>query len=133
MEVNPYSEIYHHIFSLSESLGYDTYDYLPDDVDYPLVFIGEQFSEDKVTKTKMRGESSIVIHCFSYERNRRDVETMMNRLNTAIYQIGFTDHFYWSVGQKTNRQQLFFENQTEGQALVHGVLDISLEFIGKGE
>lgn len=131
---NPYNEIYRHLFGVSEALGYETYDYLPDsEASYPFVFLGEQFSKDVQTKTKLRGNTNIIIHIFSYERRRKDVEMMMDTLNRAIYGIGYTTNFYWIVNGAKNAQHIFHENQDGGSPLVHGVLDVTLEFLGKGE
>ena len=53
--IDPYIEIYEHVFKLSEALGYSTFDYIPaETASYPFVFVGEQFSEDYRTKTLMR-------------------------------------------------------------------------------
>ncbi|MDT1950064.1 hypothetical protein MX630_04820 [Carnobacterium divergens] len=132
--MNPYSEIFRYIFTLSESFGYDTYDFLPPDLngdEYPFIFIGEQTNEDIRTKTKLRGKTNIVIHAFSFETKRQEVEEMINKINLALVNMSYTNNYYWILEE--NKQRFFHENQDKGQPLVHGVLEVSLEFLGKGE
>lgn len=129
--IDPYIEIYEHVFKLSEALGYSTFDYIPDETaSYPFVFVGEQFSEDYRTKTLMRGETNLIIHVYSHERQRRTINTMMAFLNQAINNINYTDHFKWEV--INNKIHSMYEND-KSNPLVHGIFDITLNFVGKGE
>lgn len=128
---DPYIEIYEHIFNLSKALGYTTFDHLPsDDIKYPLVFIGEQFANDIRTKTLTRGSTNIIIHIYSWETQRRAVNTMMAFLNRAINNINLTDNFKWTI---TDNQIHYLYENDEVNPLMHGILDVNFEFTGKGE
>lgn len=125
---NPYTELYNKIFKLSESLGYETYDHLPDDdASYPFVFIGEQFSTDQLTKTRTMGETNLIIHVYHYDRKRRETDTILGNLKKAIYELGQTENFKWEAVASTN--QTFYESTQEGgNNLSHAILDITLQF-----
>ncbi|MGM0217646.1 tail completion protein gp17 [Enterococcus sp. AZ126] len=125
---NPYIEIYDGIFKASEKLGFETYDYLPDDeASYPYVFIGEQFSNDQQTKTRTLGKTNLIIHVFGYDHKRREADRMLGELKKAIYETRSTEHFSWqAIASDT---QTFYENTSGGGTnLVHCVLDITLQF-----
>lgn len=124
----PYIELFSKVFDLSKQLGYETYDYIPgDSANYPFVFIGEQFSQDKMTKTRTLGETNLIIHVFHFDKERREADQMLATLKQAIAEMKTTEHFFWVTVASTT--ETMYETTTRGgDNLVHAVLDITLQF-----
>lgn len=124
--VTPYDELFDKAFEVSESLGFSTYDYLPqDEVAYPFVFIGEQFNEDQLTKGRMVGESNIIVHIFHDHLHRRELNAAMARLRVALLNIRETEHFSWNpAGSNSNT----VGDGSPANPTFHGFLDITYTF-----
>ena len=124
--INPYQEMFDKIKEVSESLGFDTYDYLPDEfTKYPFVFVGEMFQNDELTKTKNRGQLNILLHVFDHHDRRKQAQEMLNKLFAEVSYIGETEHFKWH--EKQSEIHIMFDN-SDSTPFVHGVLDMVLEF-----
>lgn len=125
---NPYIELYDEVFKLSEVLGFETYDHLPGDAaSYPFVFLGEQFSDDKITKTRTMGKTNLIIHVFHHDYRRRTADKMLWKLKKGIYEMKSTEHFSWEVVASDTVTQ-YEESVAGGNKLAHVILDITLEF-----
>lgn len=125
---NPYIELYDSIFKLSEELGFETYDHLPTDAaSYPFVFLGEQFSDDKITKTRTMGKSNLIIHVFHHDYRRRAADKLLWELKKAIYEMKTTENFSWEVISSDTVTQ-YEQSAAGGNKLAHVILDITLEF-----
>lgn len=108
---------------LSKRMGYDTYDYLPNDtVEYPFVFIGEQFKQDiREHKDYLSGQTQVTVHVWHNDwRKRGTVSRMMAEIERVV-----RDLYRFDV-QGVNTQVLT-DNST-GSDLLHGVLEIDIKY-----
>lgn len=126
--IDPYTELYEGVFTAIERTGYETYDYLPNyDAAYPFVFLGEQTSKDKHTKTRTLGTTSIIIHVFDHDDKRREMNRLLATIRKIVHDIRKTEHFSWSV--TSSDTYVLYENTTNfGNKLAHGILNLTLEF-----
>lgn len=124
--VTPYDELFEKAFAVSENLGFPTYDYLPqEEVEYPFVFIGEQFNDDQLTKGRMVGESNIIVHVFHDHLHRRELNDAIARLRVALLNLRKTEHFSWFPARSNSN---VVGDGTEANPTFHGFLDITYKF-----
>lgn len=123
---SPQQQIFDAVFSLSLNLGYDTYDFLPPkNAKYPFVYVGEQFDQDRLTKSNIYGRVQQTIHVYHTVRNRRAVTDIMDRLRRECRALRRTENFHVSV-RSANAQ---VTNETAGtEQLKHGILEIEFQF-----
>lgn len=123
--VTPFIEAHENIKQLCEELGYSVYEFLPDDVEYPFVFVGEQFFNDEMTKWATIGEVNSIIHVYHHHEEVAEAYAIIAKINAAIHEKTQTEHFEWhaykSEGYKT------FDGTTSN-AVVHCVLDIKQKY-----
>ncbi len=124
--INPGQEIFTKIMSISKDLGYKTYDYLPGEVGYPFVFIGEQFSQDIPNKSAVFGTIQQRIHVYGYSTQRGTVSSMMDEILRECRKLESTNHFYVSITQNVS-QQIIPDNSTN-TPLNHGILEVEFKF-----
>lgn len=123
---SPQQQIYDAVFSRSLSLDYDTYDYLPaKDASLPFVYVGEQFDQDRATKSSLYGDVQQTIHIYGSHKQRRQVTTMINNLKTEIRRMKRTDNFYLNV--KGINSQILIDNSTS-TTLLHGIVEVEFTF-----
>lgn len=123
---SPQFQIYLKVFSESLALGYETYDYLPDDAtSLPFVYIGEQFDVDTANKSTVTGLVSQTIHIYGSMEQRDQVYKMANNLRTVIRRIRKTDNFDISVREVSG--QILPDNSTT-TALLHGIVEVEFKF-----
>lgn len=123
---SPQQQIYDAVFLASHRLGYRTYPYLPaKDAALPFVYIGEQFDQDRRTKSIIYGDVQQTIHIYHLIENRRDLTDMMNRLKEEIRKIKRTENFY--VRSKRITAQTLQDTSTP-QPLWHGVIEAEFTF-----
>lgn len=119
---SPQQQVYDAVFLISMNLGYATFDYLPaDEVDYPFVYIGEQFDQDRLTKTSVYGRVQQSIHIYHSHRKRRELTTMINNLRTDFRELKRTENFYLDCKNVTGRII------PEGK-LLHGFIEVEFQF-----
>ena len=123
---SPQHQIYDAVFSASEKLGYATFDYLPSDkTAYPFVFIGEQFDQDRATKSVIYGRVQQRIHIYHNYKKRRELTTMIDAIKRESRKLKHTETFYVSV--KNIESRIIPDNST-AQALLHGFIEIEFQF-----
>lgn len=131
---SPQQQIFDEIFTLSMSLGFDTYEYLPaEGISYPFVFVGEQFSNDKRTKRHLYGEVIQSVHIYAILKtsdqpqgiNRVEITDMIERLKEAMRSIRRTDGFY--VRPHLFEDQTLLDTTTN-VTLLHGVVEAGFTF-----
>lgn len=123
---SPQQALFDAVFMASLELGFDTYDVLPPSgAKYPFVYIGEQFDQDRLTKTRITGRVQQTIHIYADVRSRRRLTDMMNQLKAKARELRKADGYSVSV-RALNSQTL---NETAGsESLKHGVLEIDFQF-----
>lgn len=120
--MTPEQKIFTKIRMLCVDLGYDVYDYLPGDVDYPFVFIGEQFKQDeRINKDKLNKSTQVTVHLYHNNyRQRGTFTTMMNNIERAIRSE------YRHCGELIDTQ-ILFDNSTN-TPLLHGILETNINY-----
>lgn len=123
---SPQQAIFDAVFMSSLELGFATYDFLPPSgTKYPFVYIGEQFDQDRLTKTRITGRVQQTIHIYADVRSRRRLTDMMNQLKAEARRMRKADGYSISV-RTLNSQTL---NETAGtETLKHGILEIDFQF-----
>lgn len=126
VRMSPQLQIFNEVFKVCLALGYDTYDYLPaKDAKYPFVFIGEQFDQDRATKSIIYGRVQQRIHIYHDYKKRRELSTMMDSIKRELRKLKHTENFYVSV--KNIESRTLPDNST-AQALLHGVIEVDFQF-----
>lgn len=121
----PFIELHENIKRVCEGLGYEVYEYLPDDVNYPFVFVGEQFFRDEMTKWATIGEINSIVHVYHQHEKVQEAYEMIAKINAAIHEMTQTEHFEWTA-YKSEGYKTF--DGTTSNAVVHCVLDITQKF-----
>lgn len=123
---SPQQQIFDACFKVSHALGYRTFDYLPaKDAGYPFVFVGEQFDQDRATKTIIYGRVQQRIHIYHDYKKRRELTTMIDSIKRELRKLKNTESFYISV--KNIESRILPDNST-AQALLHGIIEVDFQF-----
>ncbi|WZY01596.1 hypothetical protein NSQ26_06040 [Bacillus sp. FSL W7-1360] len=123
---SPQQQIFDAVFAVAVKLGYRTFDHLPaTTVEYPFVFVGEQFAQDRQTKTSVYGTVQQTMHIYHMHRKRRELTDMMHALQAELRRIKHTETFY--VSCKGIKLQAMLDSSTP-ETLLHGVLEIEFTF-----
>lgn len=124
---SPQQQIFDAVFLASLNLGYRTVDYLPaSDFGYPFVFIGEQFDQDRRTKTSLFGDVQQTIHVYHDRRHRREITTMINNIKTECRKLKHTENFYLKC--KNINSQIRPDNSITSESLLHGIIEVEFTF-----
>lgn len=123
---SPQQQIFDVCFKVSHALGYRTFDYLPaKDAGYPFVFVGEQFDQDRATKSIIYGRVQQRIHIYHDYKKRRELTTMIDSIKRELRKLKNTESFYISV--KNIESRILPDNSTS-QPLLHGVVEVDFQF-----
>lgn len=124
--MSPQQQIFNEVFRASYNLGYSTFDYLPaNDEEYPFVFIGEQFDQDRRTKQHIYGDVQQTVHIYHDYRMRSELTAMMNNLKVEMRKLKRTSNFY--VTCKGITSQTLTDNSTS-RTLIHGIIEAEFTF-----
>lgn len=124
--LSPQQQLFSAVYVASEKLGYETFDYLPaKETEYPFVYVGEQFEQDRRTKRRLYGDVQQTIHVYHDYRERGEVTTMVNNLKVAIRSIKKTDNF--QVSCKGITGQTLIDDST-AETLIHGIIEVDFTF-----
>lgn len=123
---SPQQQIFDAVFLLSLNLGYATYDFLPPKgAPYPFVYIGEQFDQDRNTKTSVYGRVQQTVHVYDTVRNRRAVSDMADAIKAECRKLKRTDNFHITVKNISSQ----IGNESIGaEQLKHGIIEIDFQF-----
>ena len=122
--MSPEQALFTKIRQLAVGTGVDTYDYLPGDVDYPFIFIGEQFLDgvrDNKDARFITLTQTIHIYHDNY-RQRGTVSRLMDQLQKEIFNIKRVANR--KVAIVDDNMQVLPDNTTN-KPLMHGILDIT--------
>lgn len=126
----PDQELYDALFALSQSLEYETVDYLPDPKDVkdtePFVFVGESTTAPMATKDTTLGSVSVTVHVFGTRKNRQTVSNMLNNLFTKISTITKTSNYQWSFHYQNTMPRMVPEKSSDGIFLWHGYMTVEM-------
>lgn len=122
--MSPEQALFTKVRQIAVETGIDTYDYLPGDVDYPFIFIGEQIS-DGVRDNKDARFITVSQSVHIYHDNHRQRGTISN----IIYDLQKEIFKIKRVGGRKieivdDNLQILPDNTTN-TPLLHGVLDIT--------
>ena len=121
------------IFTLCRKLAIEVigknnvYDFPPsEDVDYPFIYIGEQFSQDKSNKSTVVGTVQQSFHLWSNDLKKRGTaEKIIVDLKTKLRGVGKTPHFYIKISGLNSHTILDYSTKTP---LLHLVVEVEFKF-----
>ncbi len=123
---SPQQQVFDAVYISSLNLGYATYDYLPaNQVAYPFVFLGEQFDQDKATKSVIYGDVQQTIHVYHTHKKRRELTDIMNNIKASLRRLKNTDTYYVRVRNITAQT---LPDNTTGEPLLHGIIEVEFQF-----
>ena len=126
MSKSPEQEIFDAIYSTCLNLGYRTYDYLPpNETQYPFVYIGEVFQQDRHTKSGLFGDIQVTVHIFNDRKKRKETTTMRNTIKNELYKLKRAGNI--NVMLKRGTGQILIDNSTS-QPLLHGILELEFTY-----
>ncbi len=123
--MTPDQELYDAMYGLSESLGYETVEYIPDAVelgDLPSVYVGETLTQPLSTKDHVLGSVSVTVHVFGKRNQRKLVSERLTNIFNHASTIKKTDNFGWSFNGGRTMPQVVGEKQSDGIFLWHGYM-----------
>lgn len=126
MSKSPEQEIFDAIYSTCLNLGYRTYDYLPPNgTQYPFVYIGEVFQQDRHTKSGLFGDIQVTVHIFNDRKKRKETTTMRDTIKNELYKLKRAGNI--NVMLKRGTGQILIDNSTS-QPLLHGILELEFTY-----
>ncbi len=126
MSKSPEQEIFDAIYSTCLNLGYRTYDYLPpNETQYPFVYIGEVFQQDRHTKSGLFGDIQVTVHIFNDRKKRKETTTMRDTIKNELYKLKRAGNI--NVMLKRGTGQILIDNSTS-EPLLHGILELEFTY-----
>jgi hypothetical protein len=123
---SPEQEIFDAIFSTCLNLGYRTYDYLPPNgTQYPFVYIGEVFQQDRHTKSGLFGDIQVTVHIYNDRKKRKETTTMRDTIKNELYKLKRAGNI--NVMLKRGTGQILIDNSTS-EPLLHGILELEFTY-----
>lgn len=119
IDISPEQTIYNRLYDLCTNLGYDVYEYIPNEVEYPLVILGEQFSQNvRVHKDFYNKDTQITIHVWHNNwRRRGTLLEMMRQIELAIVREFDVD------GELITSQVI---GEPDNAELLHGIIETNI-------
>src|SRR5690625_768139 len=119
-------ELYDAIFLTCLNHCYRTYDYLPPDgTQYPFVFIGEIFQQDRHTKSGLFGDIQVTVHVYNNYKERRETTTMRDNIKQALYRLKQAGNI--NVILKEGTGQILIDD-TGTVPKLHGILELDFTY-----
>ena len=126
IEKSAEQEVFDAIFMTCLNLGYRTFDYLPaKDTQYPFVFIGEIFQQDRHTKSGLFGDIQATVHIYNDYKKRRETTTMRDTIKRELYKLKRAGSINLTLKRGTG--QILIDNSTP-EPLLHGFLELEFTF-----
>jgi len=124
----PSQQIYDACFKTCAELGYDVYDYLPDDATkYPFVFMAETNQVDDPTKTQINGYVYQTIHVYGLKNSRVEVTNMANAILAAFRKLKAVETMHIALENNYTNIRTILDTSTKTQ-LWHSVIDVRFRF-----
>ena len=123
--MSPEQKVFSEIRALCVALfgASNVYDYLPPaDVEYPFVFVGEQFAQSyREHKDGRSKNTQVTVHVWhNNPRRRGELSSMMGQIETAIVNR-------FGVNGEDISSQVIEDNSTS-VPLMHGILETEIKF-----
>lgn len=123
---SPQQAIFDAVFMVCLELGYPTFDYLPPESQtLPFVYVGEQFDQDRATKSMVYGRVQQRIHIYHDYTRRADLTRMMDAIKRETRKIRKVSGFNIQANMP-NSQTLI--DQSTNKALYKGIIEIPFSF-----
>lgn len=131
--MSPDQELYDRVFEISQSLGFDTYDYLPaEGTRYPFVYLGQTQEMPRAIKIAYTGEIAFTIHVYGELINRKLISEMKSQLIANIKQLNETSSFKWYYVDSSSQLTMMQEKESDTTSLWHAIVPVTLKYINKG-
>lgn len=118
--------LFDEIFAISQSLGYDTYDYKPvNEVTYPFVEIESSQTVHLVNKTDVKGNVIVSLSVWGLHKKRKQVSEMASELFDRARRVESTEGYNWAINYGASDIQML-EDTTTNTPLKRAL--INLEF-----
>lgn len=105
--------------------GYNTYDYLPREVDYPFIFVAEQFGNDIIDNKEDRTKAvQQTVHIYHNDYKKRG--TTSNIMETIYQNVLSLERIGGRRFFMTKNQQVI-PDSTTSIPLQHGILEFEFE------
>lgn len=123
---SPQQAIYDALYKVSLALGYATYDYLPAaSAKLPFVFVGEQFDNDRHTKTAIYGDVVTRLHIYHNYKKRGELTAMTDNLKREIRKLTKAEGFKLTV-KRVGGQTLL--DTSTSDTLYRGIVEVEITF-----
>ena len=116
------------MYRISHELGYDTYTYLPDDVAYPFVVMGETMVLPQSTKSHLIGRLSSTVHVWGRVDDRKTLSDMAGQLMSSFFAIKNIGGMQFSAEVNKSSIDSNRDNSTD-EVLYHFIIYTYFKFI----
>jgi len=128
MILDPQQELFSELLVKLREYHYPVFDGVlpPEGTPYPFIYLGDSQQIDQATKSDIVGSVHQTIHVYCNNPSNRGI--LSNVLKTVKYvcrTIEETGSFGWYV---KNLNQRIIPDDTTGEALMHGVIDVEFHF-----
>ena len=124
----PDQQLYDEVFRLLLELGVEVYDYLPGlDASYPFVVLGETQSLPEATMSFSMGETTLSLHVWQNDGDRRGLSELMGKIRYSVSQIDKIDGRPF-IFDKHSTSRVLIDTSTD-ETLLHGVMDLDFKFV----
>ncbi|EIA7070049.1 DUF3168 domain-containing protein [Listeria monocytogenes] len=125
---SPQQQIYDAVYlALLKLYPGAVYDYLPSETaPYPFIVVGEQYEQDRETKTALMGKTQITLHQWGTYKQRREITDMQLRIKSTARAIRKTENFSTRIKVLSGRT---IPDNSTNSLLYHGILELEIQFI----
>jgi|SRR5690625_1750159 len=125
-KISPQQQLFNAIYNACLDLGYETFDYLPpSSQSLPFVHIGEQFSQDRPTKTVIFGDVQQTINIYHKITGRPELTKMVLDLKRELRKIKKTHDFEWDLRELSDQ---IIDDSTDNIPLKRAIIEVNYTF-----
>lgn len=120
--------VYDEIFVLLLKCTPAVYDYLPPEVGYPFIYVGEQFDQPMETKSNdiSIGATQLTIHVYGTHRKRRELTDLIREIKLRLRTTRSNNYSINSINSTITQ-----ENPSQAEVLLHGVMTVDFSYYQK--
>lgn len=125
--MDPQQELYTALLTGLKGLGYSVYDGAlpPASTPYPFIYLGEAHQVDRANKTAVFGSVFQTVDVWHVATKRGTLSAMLGAVKSFCRSLSYTPSFSWDM---KNPDQRIVTDDTSGTSLLHGILNIEMEF-----